>query len=226
MNNNFSAPIGKAVPGSVIQLTEADKRPLPVMEVTHSANNQVGDINSNAIGSGARFNAGKPDYSLMVLADLPIPDDVDIDLELAFKCLGKFQLSGESDHLKEALRLMYHYAEREAKTDYVFESVVRVWEFGEQKYNRWNWAQGMDWSVPIACAARHFLAIVEKYEEIDEDSDQPHWAHLVCNLQMLLLYTRSYQEGNDLPYKAYEKPKTSFTIPISNMEWGIDEAFE
>lgn len=110
----------------------------------------IGDVNSDAKGSGARYNTGKADLSLIPLVTL----------------------------------------EEEAK----------VWEYGKAKYAAWNWAKGMNWSVPYACALRH-LAAWQKGEEIDPESGQSHLAHVMCNIRMLMLYSKTYKEGDDRPPK-------------------------
>ena len=110
----------------------------------------IGDINSDAKGSGARYNTGKADLSLIPLVTL----------------------------------------EEEAK----------VWEYGKAKYAAWNWAKGMSWSVPYACALRH-LSAWQRGEEIDPESGQSHLAHVMCNIRMLMLYSKTYKEGDDRPPK-------------------------
>lgn len=108
----------------------------------------VGDINSNEKGSGARYNQGKADLSLIPIATL--------------------------------------------------EDEARVWMYGEAKYKRFNWMKGMPWSVPLACAMRH-LAAWQSGEDLDPESGQPHLAHVMCNIRMLTLYTKTYPEGDDRP---------------------------
>jgi hypothetical protein len=108
----------------------------------------VGDVNSNERGSGARYNGGKPDFSLIPLCTL--------------------------------------------------EDEARVWAYGKKKYAAWNWAKGMDWSVPLACALRHISAW-QRGEENDPESGLPHLAHAMCNLRMLTLYSKTYKEGDDRP---------------------------
>jgi ribosomal protein L32 len=78
------------------------------------------------------------------------------------------------------------------------EDELRVWMYGAKKYAAWNWAKGMDWSVPFACAMRH-LAAWQRGEDIDPESGQSHLAHAMCNLRMLTLYTKNYPEGDDRP---------------------------
>jgi len=80
------------------------------------------------------------------------------------------------------------------------EDEARVWMYGREKYAAWNWAKGMQWSVPLACALRH-LAAWQRGEEVDAESGLPHLAHAICNLRMLALYARTYPEGDDRPVK-------------------------
>jgi len=108
----------------------------------------VGDVNSTARGSGARYNGGKADLSLIPLCTL--------------------------------------------------EDEARVWMYGKRKYAAWNWAKGMDWSIPLACALRH-LSAWQRGEDTDPESGLPHLAHAMCNLRMLTLYSMTYPEGDDRP---------------------------
>ncbi len=78
------------------------------------------------------------------------------------------------------------------------EDEARVWMHGKAKYAAWNWAKGMPWSVPLACALRH-VAAFQRGEDIDPESGLPHLAHAMCNLRMLTLFSRTYVEGDDRP---------------------------
>ena len=182
----------------------------------------VGDVDSDAAGSGARYNGDKPDYSMMILEDYPLPPQTDINLREAWDCLARFQGTGDPDDLNAAVESAYrHGRSRTPEDQFVLEPAVRVWEFGQRKYKRWNWVAGMAWSIPVACAARHLLAVFEKDEYLDKESGQPHWAHFVCNIQMLQLFSRTYKEGNDLPYLIYNKKENSkfeATFPLSGFE--------
>lgn len=77
---------------------------------------------------------------------------------------------------------------------------ARVWEYGKKKYSAFNWAKGMDWSIPFACAMRH-MAAWQRGEENDPESGLPHLAHTICNLRMLTLFAQTYPEGDDRPVK-------------------------
>jgi hypothetical protein len=85
------------------------------------------------------------------------------------------------------------------------EDEARVWMYGKQKYAAWNWAKGMDWSIPLACALRH-LSAWQQGEEIDPESGLPHIAHAMCNLRMLTLYSKTYPEGDDRPKQWLQNP--------------------
>lgn len=113
----------------------------------------IGNVKSDKKGSGARFNTGKPDFSLLPLCTL--------------------------------------------------EDEVRVWMYGQKKYAAWNWAKGMLWSVPFACAMRH-MAAWQRGEELDAESGLPHLAHAMCNLRMLTLYAKNYKQGDDRPVKVLQ----------------------
>lgn len=78
------------------------------------------------------------------------------------------------------------------------EDEARVWMYGKNKYAAWNWAKGMDWSVPFACLMRH-MAAWQMGEENDAESGLPHLAHAMCNLRMLTLFAKTYPAGDDRP---------------------------
>lgn len=79
---------------------------------------------------------------------------------------------------------------------WTLEEEVRAWMYGRQKYAPWNWTKGMAWSVPFACLMRH-LAAWQRGEDVDAESSQTHLALAACNLRMLILFSRTYREGDD-----------------------------
>lgn len=113
----------------------------------------VGDLNSQAKGSGARFNSGKPDYSMIPM------------------------------HLLEEIALVFMY--------------------GAKKYDDWNWAKGMKWSVPFACMMRHSFRFFFLGERNDKESGYSHLAHIGCNLLMLMHYEKFFPEGDDRPNRFF-----------------------
>lgn len=160
----------------------------------------VGNIDSTEKGSGARYNDGKPDYSLLILRDFArhlyscgLSNDSNVQ-EIIHQ-LGMFQQTAEIEYLDTVLKL--------AGMDAIEESCY-VFTYGAKKYKQFNWIRGMAWSVPLACAVRHSLAILNG-EEYDSESGQRHLSHVVCNVFMLIHYSKYYKEGNDLPPSEYFK---------------------
>ena len=74
------------------------------------------------------------------------------------------------------------------------EEEIKVWMYGKEKYAAFNWAKGMDWSVPFASAMRHLSAWYAG-EDLDPETGISHIAHAMCNLRMLELYSKNYKEG-------------------------------
>ena len=164
----------------------------------------VGDINSDKAGSGARDNSGKPDWSLMPLyqlgwlAEIMTPGKRGVSLLVA---AGRFQskptIKTADELLVESVKLLESAKKHHSLID-TFSSVVPVWEYGLHKYAAWNWAKGMQWSVPLACLLRHLHGFSEGN---DPESGQPHAAHIVCNAMMLRHFVEFYPKGNDMPTK-------------------------
>lgn len=154
----------------------------------------IGDVNSNERGSGARFNDGKPDLSLIPAAILS---------QWAF-------VVGEGDpfvtHMAHIMDRLSHFEQRAESASRILAMArphdlrdsANVFTYGTQKYAAWNWAKGMPWSVPNACAKRHWLAAVAG-ELLDKESKLPHTGHFWCNVIMLVHYEWHYPEGDDRP---------------------------
>lgn len=153
----------------------------------------IGDVNSDAKGSGARYNTDKPALELIPLS-IVVPffqhDESLTDAQLralrALDALGMFQ--AREGGVYEVLRELGDH----------WEGCARVFDYGRRKYAEWNWAKGMKWSVPIGCAARHLMAII-RGETHDPESGKPHEWHVYCNVVMLLTYASTFTEGDDRP---------------------------
>lgn len=154
----------------------------------------IGDVHSDARGSGARFNTGKPPYELVPL-----------------RIMARSLLEHGTEHgmAVEALAELGAYQNRSAGVEALYgvcnalgmdgwEECARVFDYGRRKYAAWNWSKGMAWSVPLACATRHLLAIM-RGESIDPESGLPHRGHVFCNLVMLITYAATFAEGDDRP---------------------------
>jgi Domain of unknown function (DUF5664) len=158
----------------------------------------VGDIYSDKPGTGARYNAGKMRVDLLPLRVLhayhsnhfyagPAPWR-----NHALNCLlmlAEWQERGEVDDLYVAMSALPN----------TWEACCQVFEYGSRKYTSFNWAKGMAWSIPLACAVRHLLKIIEDGQIHDDESGLPHVGHVYCNLCMLLTYHATYREGDDRP---------------------------
>lgn len=159
------------------------KKPSPI------ATAGIGDITSTAKGSGARYNAGKPALDLIPLRLLShYYTQHDGPAGSALRWIGRFQEGGDATHLMNAL---------DALGD-GWDECAAVFQYGLDKYAPWNWAKGMPWSVPIACAARHLVKMA-KGMTVDEESGKPHRGHVYANVVMLMTYIETYPEGDDRP---------------------------
>lgn len=154
----------------------------------------VGDINSTERGSGARFNDGKPDLSLIPLSIIASsfgsPDGrVDGDVLRALQFAGEFQATGNLSYLDIAIQVLRRW----------WPECAHVITYGAKKYAPWNWAKGMAWSIPLACIGRHSLAILEDSQQADAETGRNHRGHILANLMFLRHYVTFFPEGNDLP---------------------------
>ncbi len=164
-------------------------------ETEHELAN-VGSVHSTEKGSGARYNLGKPPLNFipvyMILRKLSYyinPDDM-----LHRKCIGILELLAQWQQHKIPISQVVQGCTWE---DY--EEATYVWEYGAAKYAAWNWAKGMQWSIPVGCILRHIRDIIVKGETHDPESTATHWGHVMCNLQMLEHFTFTYTEGDDRP---------------------------
>lgn len=166
----------------------------------------IGDVNGTTKGSAARYNAGKPDLSLIpatIIAAVDRHAAMMPPCQVPFRgyrnapwmdvldLLGLFQMGADRDVLYQALRVMDRAVEGG-----IWAPCAEVFEYGKAKYSAWNWARGQAWSVPIASAMRHLLTVLQD-EENDLESGKPHAGHVACNLVMLLWFTDHYTEGDD-----------------------------
>lgn len=154
----------------------------------------IGDVNSTEKGSGARYNTGKTPYELVPLsiigeARMLHAEPSQVDLCMALCALGRWQEHQGREHLIEAIYMLGFEG---------FQEAARVFDYGRRKYAEWNWAKGMKWSAPLACAARHILAMLDE-GDTDLESGLSHRGHAICNVVMLLTYEFTFPEGDDRP---------------------------
>lgn len=166
-----------------------------------------GKVGSTEKGSGARFNDGKAhveyipmrviegfyrwvytahqddDKAYITTTGAPL-----VALKVC-ESVRAFEEGGDKDDLLQALNAIKGHAWRGSGAQF---------HFGASKYEAWNWARGMRWSVVIACLKRHLIEILDG-NEIDEESGVHHFGAVGCNLIMLIHYFDFYLEGDDRP---------------------------
>lgn len=174
----------------------------------------LGDLTSDAKGTGARFNDGKVPYELiawqpMAFALRPAFGSQS-DVRYALQQIGEFQAGASERCLHEALR---HIAVAAGLSDIeLYAEIARVLEYGKRKYSEWNWAKGMPWNSVIGCAARHLLGtpaqpgMWDDPQGFDAESGLMHAGHVGCNIMFLLQFMLTYPEGDDRPKALVEKP--------------------
>lgn len=64
------------------------------------------------------------------------------------------------------------------------EPMVRVLEFGAQKYSADNWKKGLSWRQTCESLVRHLSAFMEG-EDADPESGLDHIGHILCNAMFL-----------------------------------------
>lgn len=196
------AQVAKQRPSlSEIQDTRKHTLPIGALAAPHNplegitvVGENIGDINSEARGSAARYNSGKAPIELIplrVIAEHYIAQKRPSHLSDALLSLGKFQEGGSALDLLDAIQAIGPE----------WGECAAVFDYGRKKYSEWNWAKGFQWSVPIACAARHLVFGMMAGEELDPESGHPHRGHFLCNIVMLLTFIRTYPEGDDRPSK-------------------------
>lgn len=151
----------------------------------------VGDVNSTAPGSAARYNDGKPE-----LAQIPMitwaervwrNEECPMWVRQALWNWHYYQATGRHYYLRDALEVI---------PNSVLADVSRVLTYGAGKYAQWNWTKGQPWSVPFNSGLRHIAAWLDG-EENDEESGLPHLAHFACNVLFVSRFSRTYPEGED-----------------------------
>ena len=76
--------------------------------------------------------------------------------------------------------------------------LARVLTLGAQKYEARNWELGMDWSRCLGSLKRHLLKW-ELGQTVDDESGEPHLAHVMWNAMALLVYETRGVGRDDIP---------------------------
>lgn len=148
-------------------------------------------------GTGLRYNQGKPPMELVPIRALAEYVEITFGKSLnpVIGCLQHLARFQERD-----VKVLLHDALAELSQDStaIFAEAARVFDYGRNKYHEWNWAGGFLWSVPLACAVRHLMAMADGQEN-DEESGLPHRGHVACNMIMLLTFLHKFPELDDRP---------------------------
>lgn len=76
------------------------------------------------------------------------------------------------------------------------EPLVRVLEYGAEKYAPHNWKKGLPYTEVCESLLRHTYAFMEG-EDIDEESKQKHLGHMMANVMFLSWYEENKKEFDD-----------------------------
>jgi len=140
----------------------------------------------------ARFNDGKPQLSYIDFSlwfELPW-DNVDPALKRLMDLASSLCFVEEKTPQHDnALKMLQRYALRYDPNGW--DHMVKVLEYGAEKYERNNWRRSGDKCKIIDSLLRHLKYMV-KDEYIDDDSGLPHIGHVLCNI---MFYT--YQLVNE-----------------------------
>lgn len=76
------------------------------------------------------------------------------------------------------------------------EPMVEVLEFGENKYESWNWTRGQEISSLCESLLRHTFAFLDG-EDLDPESKLSHVGHMMSNLMFISYILREKPEFDD-----------------------------
>lgn len=93
--------------------------------------------------------------------------------------LNEIHAEGRKD---DGGKLPYHLLPPDA-----IEEILKVLQFGANKYAERNWEKGMAWNRPFSALMRHMWAWW-KGEELDPETGLSHLAHAGCCILFLLSY--------------------------------------
>ena len=76
----------------------------------------------------------------------------------------------------------------------VLEELGRALTYGAEKYGKYNYRKGMEWSKVLDSLLRHINSF-RKGEDFDIESGLPHLSLAMCNIVFLSEYSRIYPQG-------------------------------
>lgn len=81
--------------------------------------------------------------------------------------------------------------------------VTKVLQFGAEKYGKWNWSKGLNYTRIIGAILRHTFLYLGG-EDKDQESGLNHIAHVACNCLFLIHFSNYKKELDDREKAAYE----------------------
>lgn len=76
-----------------------------------------------------------------------------------------------------------------------FETVVRVLEFGKNKYGAENWKLSFDRNALLESAQRHLVELFSG-NELDSETGLPHAAHVISNMMFYIHHFNKTKNKN------------------------------
>ena len=74
--------------------------------------------------------------------------------------------------------------------------VAELYGKGAEKYDRWNWAKGYDWSLSLGAMGRH-MAKFAVGEDIDEETGCHHLTSVIFHALALMQFGQTHPELDD-----------------------------
>jgi hypothetical protein len=103
------------------------------------------------------------------------------------------------------------------------EPMIKVLEFGAEKYSPDNWKKGMPREQLLNSAMRHLVALMDG-EVIDSESGLPHIGHLMCNAMFISFFEQGLGSEKAMEFfngKANTIPDSLKQYPVT-----IEEAYK
>lgn len=91
--------------------------------------------------------------------------------------------------------------------------LARVYGFGEEKYDRYNYLKGYDWSLSIDALFRHLFAFIGG-EDRDPESGLLHTAHVAWHGQTLSSFMLRGVGTDDRPPRPEDEDDDDSTEPV------------
>ena len=119
-----------------------------------------------------------------------------------------------------ALKETHGKASYHLLVDEFVEEMIRVREHGSEKYEKWDWMRGRDWSDYIDAIRRHATDF-NQGESVDPDSGLHHTAHIAVNC-MFLFWLDATGQGRDNRHHQLAKRMLEMLATIDDSKFHDD----